>query len=202
MVDLKYDEKGLIPVVTQDYLTKQVLMVAYMNEESYKKTLDTKIMHYFSRSRNELWKKGETSGHFQNVKGLHYDCDKDCLLALVEQVGVACHTGEMSCFHNHIISETTSSYSEILNDIENVVIDRKNNPVENSYTNYLLDKGIDKTLKKVGEETSEVIIAAKNPDKEELIYETADLLYHLSVLLVQKDVSWKDIFNKLEERRK
>ncbi len=202
MVDLKFDEKGLITCVVQNYLTKEVLMVAYMNEQSYKKTIETKIMHYFSRSRNELWKKGETSGHYQEVKGLYYDCDKDCLLAFVDQTGVACHTGEMSCFHNAIIENETNSPLEILNDIEKVIIDRKNNPVENSYTNYLLDKGIDKTLKKVGEETAEVIIAAKNTDKEEVIYEVSDLLYHLSVMLVQRDVEWNEIFDRLKERRK
>lgn len=202
MIDLKYDEKGLITCVTQDYLTKEVLMVAYMNKESLQKTIDTKIMHYFSRSRNELWKKGETSGHYQAVKGLQFDCDKDCLLAFVEQTGVACHTGEKSCFHNSIIENETNYYSEILAEIERTVIDRKNNPLKDSYTNYLLDKGIDKTLKKVGEETAEVIIAAKNIDKDEVVYEVSDLLYHLSVMLVQKDVSWSDIFERLSERKK
>lgn len=201
MEDLKFDEKGLITVVTQDYLTKEVLMVAYMNKEALDKTIETKIMHYFSRSRNELWKKGETSGHFQAVKGLYYDCDKDALLAFVEQTGVACHTGEKSCFYRSIIENNETSYSEILKTIYDVIEDRSNNPKEGSYTNYLLNKGIDKTLKKVGEETAEVIIAAKNIDKEEVKCEVADLMYHLSVMLFQKDVTWNDVFAQLENRR-
>lgn len=201
MEDLKFDEKGLITVVTQDYLTKEVLMVAYMNKEALDKTIETKIMHYFSRSRNELWKKGETSGHYQAVKGLYYDCDKDALLAFVDQTGVACHTGEKSCFYRSIIENSEPSYTEILKTIYDVIEDRSNNPKEGSYTNYLLDKGIDKTLKKVGEETAEVIIAAKNVDKEEVKYELADLMYHLSVMLFQKGVTWNDIFSQLEKRR-
>ncbi len=201
MENIKYDEKGLVVVVTQDYLTKEVLMVAYMNKEALELTMSTRIMHYFSRSRNELWKKGETSGHYQEVKSLHYDCDGDAILALVNQQGVACHTGEKSCFYRNLIENNNPTYSEILKTIEDIVIDRKNNPVEGSYTNYLLDKGIDKTLKKVGEETAEVIIGAKNPDSGEVKYEVADLLYHLSVMLVQKDVTWEEVFKELEKRR-
>ncbi len=201
MDNIKFDDKGLVVVVTQDYLTKEVLMVAYMNKEALELTLSTKIMHYYSRSRSALWKKGETSGHFQEVKSLHYDCDEDALLALVNQVGVACHTGEKSCFYRSLIENKNPSYSEILKTIENVIIERKNNPVEGSYTNYLLEKGIDKTLKKVGEETAEVIIGAKNPDSYEVKYEVADLLYHLSVMLVQKDLSWDEVFKELEKRR-
>lgn len=206
--DFKLNEQGLITTVVQDYYNGRVLMVAYMNKEAYEKTLQTKKAHYFSRSRNQLWLKGETSGHFQDVKEMYMDCDNDTLLLKVVQTGVACHTGRPSCFFNKIdmesgvISETEQNKEDdILQAVYNVILDRKQNPKEGSYTNYLFDKGIDKILKKVGEETAEVIIGAKNPGKDEIVYEISDLLYHLSVLLVEKDATWEDIFNELDKRR-
>ncbi len=202
--ELKVGNDGLIPVVTQDYLTKAVLMVAYMNKEAYEKTLETGRVHYYSRSRQSLWLKGETSGHFQYVKEIHADCDQDTLLVKVKQIGVACHTGRYSCFFNLIQSKTTDEKKQdwnIIQSVYNIIKDRKTQPKEGSYTNYLFDKGIDKILKKVGEENAEVIIAAKNPDKGELIYETSDLLYHLMVLMVEKGISWDDVLDELQQRR-
>lgn len=206
----KLNSDGLIPVVTQDYKSKEVLMVAYMNEEAYEKTLETKKVHYYSRSRQSLWLKGETSGHYQNVKSISFDCDNDTLLVQVEQEGVACHTGKYSCFYNEINLDTQEimeketggeSVVNVFEDVYNVILDRKVNPKEGSYTNYLFDKGIDKILKKVGEETAEVIIGAKNEGNSEVIYEASDLLYHLMVLMVQKDVKWEDICKELDHRR-
>jgi phosphoribosyl-ATP pyrophosphohydrolase/phosphoribosyl-AMP cyclohydrolase len=203
--DFKLNSDGLIPVITQDYSTKKVLMLAYMNEEAYTKTLETGKVHYFSRSRQSLWLKGETSGHFQHVKKISSDCDSDTLLIEVEQEGAACHTGSETCFFNTIEDKGFESSKEdiysILKEVYDVVIDRKNNPKEGSYTNYLLEKGIDKVLKKVGEETAEVIIGAKNEGGEEIIYEISDLLYHLSVLMVIKDVTWEQVLNELKGRR-
>lgn len=199
--DLKFDENGLITTVVQDYITKDVLMVAYVNKESLQLTLDKKQMHYYSRSRQSLWLKGETSGHFQNLKGLYYDCDKDCLLAFVEQIGNACHTGTQSCFTNPIL-EFKPADTTILNQIYDVVEDRSKNPVDGSYTNYLLNKGIDKTLKKVGEEATESVIASKNNDTIEIRNEVADLLYHLSVMLFQTNTTWNDVYDILHERHK
>ena len=174
--ELSFDSNGLITAVIQDVTTKEVLMVAYMNEESLRKTIETGQTWFFSRSRNELWHKGETSGNFQHVKGIRYDCDGDALLIEVEPQGPSCHTGEQSCFYRSIVeSEPNSS---VISRLFVTVKERKANPKAGSYTNYLFDKGIDKILKKVGEETSEVIIASKNNSKEELIYETADLVYH------------------------
>jgi phosphoribosyl-ATP pyrophosphohydrolase/phosphoribosyl-AMP cyclohydrolase len=204
---LKTNEQGLVPVVAQDYLSNEVLMVAYMNEEAYKKTLETKKAHYFSRSRNELWFKGETSGHVQHVKSILVDCDSDTLVIKIKQEGAACHTGEFSCFYREIltvddmIEVNDVINSRVLEEVYQVVLDRKNNPKEGSYTNYLFDKGIDKILKKVGEETAEVIIGAKNEGPDEIIYEISDLLYHLTVLLVEKDTNWEFIFKELAKRR-
>lgn len=205
--DLKTNEQGLIPVVAQDYLSNEVLMVAYMNEEAYTKTLETKQAHYFSRSRNELWLKGGTSGHYQNIKSMLVDCDDDTLVIKIEQVGAACHTGEFSCFYREILTVDDVTEvnpvinSRVLEEVYQVVLDRKNNPKEGSYTNYLFDKGIDKILKKVGEETAEVIIGAKNEGPDEIIYEISDLLYHLTVLIVEKDTNWEFIFKELAKRR-
>ena len=198
---LKFDEKGLIPVVVQDAKTNAVLMMAYMNKEAFEKTLETGYMTYYSRSRQQLWKKGETSGHVQKLISLSYDCDGDTLLARVEQTGVACHTGSYSCFFNDIKGESKNSTAGILDELYAVILDRKQNPKEGSYTNYLFDKGIDKILKKVGEESAEVIIASKNPDKGELRYEAADLLYHLLVLLAERDMVPEEIFEELASRR-
>lgn len=201
--EFKTDDKGLIPCIAQDYKTGEVLMMAYMNEESYNKTIETGRMTYFSRSRNELWTKGETSGHYQFVKSLTIDCDNDTILAKVSQVGAACHTGNRSCFFTPLVSKEYNDTNPltVFSDVMNIIMDRKKNPKEGSYTNYLFDKGIDKILKKVGEECTEVVIAAKNPDPEEMKYEISDLLYHLMVLMAERGTTWEDITKELAERR-
>ena len=173
---LKFDEKGLIPAVVQDVDTKEVLMLAYMNKESMKKTLIEKRACYFSRSREKLWTKGETSGNTQEVVEFYFDCDKDTILLLVKQKGVACHTGEYSCFFNEVLCDEEVLKGELIDRLYELIKDRKNNPKEGSYTNYLFDKGLDKILKKVGEESAEVIIGAKNENKNEIIYEIKDEL--------------------------
>lgn len=205
---LKLDANGLLPVVAQDYYTNQVLMVAYMNEEAFKATLETKKATYYSRSRQSLWIKGETSGHTQEVKQVLIDCDNDTLILKVVQSGNACHTGAYTCFYREISLETGEAvdYKEkasidVLKDVYNVIMDRKVNPKEGSYTNYLFDKGIDKILKKVGEETAEVIIGAKNEGKDEMVYEISDLFYHTLVLMVQKGATLEDIYTELDKRR-
>lgn len=200
--DFKKNSDGHVPVVVQDYRTNEVLMVAYMNEEAFNKTIDTGIMTYYSRSRDELWVKGETSGHYQYVKSLTADCDMDTILASVAQVGNACHTGSYSCFFNEIVKTDTKSNDplKVFENVYNVIMDRKNNPKEGSYTNYLFDKGIDKILKKVGEEATEIVIAAKNPDKEEVKYEIADFLYHVMVLMAECGLDWTDITKELANR--
>ena len=204
--ELKFDDKGLIPAVVQDITTKEVLMVAYMNAETLKMTLDTKKATFYSRSRNEIWVKGATSGNFMNVEAVKVDCDGDCLVVLARPDGPACHTNNRSCFYrkienNELVEDTTSGkLSDILMREQAVIIDRKHNPDEDSYTNYLFNKGEDKILKKVGEEAAEVVIAGKNRDKDEIKYETADLLYHLSVMLVDNDMTWYDIFEEMENR--
>ncbi len=200
--DLKKNSDGMVPVIVQDYRTDQVLMLAYMNEEAYNKTLQTGKMTYFSRSRNELWLKGETSSHFQYVKALYADCDLDTILAKVKQIGAACHTGSYSCFFNEIAKKdyTEKNPQKVLDSVYEVIKDRKVNPREGSYTNYLFDKGIDKILKKVGEEATEMVIAAKNPNDNEVIYEMSDFLYHMMVLMAQKNVSWEDITDELSRR--
>jgi phosphoribosyl-ATP pyrophosphohydrolase/phosphoribosyl-AMP cyclohydrolase len=200
--DFKKGPDGLLPVVVQEDSTDQVLMVAYMNEEAFNMTVDTGRMTYFSRSRKSLWIKGETSGHFQYVKSLTADCDKDTLLAKVSQVGVACHTGSYSCFFREIIKKdyTDKDPRKVLEDVYAVIADRKEHPKEGSYTNYLFDKGIDKILKKVGEEATEIVIAAKNPDKEEVKYEISDFIYHCMVLMVEKGVTWDEIMSDLASR--
>lgn len=197
-MDYKFDERGLIPVVTQDINTKEVLMLAYMNEVSIKQTLDTKIATYYSRSRKELWVKGETSGNYQYVKNLSLDCDGDSLLMQVEQVGVACHTDAYSCFFHTILDTGNTQFS--LNDLYAKIKERYAQRPEGSYTTYLFEKGLDKILKKVAEETGEVIIASKN-NKEEVVYESSDLLYHLLVLLVELDIPFQDIMKELASRR-
>ena len=201
--EFKTDDKGLVPCIVQDYKTKDVLMMAYMNAESFEKTLETGRMTYFSRSRNQLWVKGETSGHFQYVKSLSIDCDKDTILAKVSQVGAACHTGNRSCFYTPLVEKEYDDTNPltVFQDVMNVIQDRKEHPKEGSYTNYLFDKGIDKILKKVGEECTEVVIAAKNPDKDELKYEISDLLYHLMVLMAERDTTWTEVIRELAERR-
>ncbi len=200
--DLKKNSDGMVPVIVQDYRTDQVLMLAYMNEEAYNTTLRTGKMTYFSRSRNELWIKGETSSHYQFVKSLTADCDLDTILAKVKQVGAACHTGSYSCFFNEIASKEYSEKNpqKVLDSVYEVIKDRKEHPREGSYTNYLYEKGIDKILKKVGEEATEMVIAAKNPNDNEVIYEMSDFLYHMMVLMAVKNVSWEDITDELSRR--
>ncbi|HHW00154.1 MAG TPA: bifunctional phosphoribosyl-AMP cyclohydrolase/phosphoribosyl-ATP diphosphatase HisIE [Clostridiaceae bacterium] len=215
LMEVKFDEKGLIPVVTKDVNSGEVLMLAYMNREALKKTLETGRVHYWSRSRNKLWLKGETSGNYQLVKSIRVDCDGDALLIMVEQKGVACHTGHYSCFYRELDGEgikevednisgelvESKDKSAILRELYDVIVDRKKHPKEGSYTNYLFEKGLDKILKKVGEESAEVIIAAKNKSFEEIRYEIADLLYHLFVLMVERGLKPDDIYDELRKRR-
>lgn len=200
--DLKLNSDGMIPVVVQDFKTNEVLMVAYMNEEAFNSTIRSGKMTYYSRSRQELWVKGMTSGHIQYVKSLTADCDYDTLLAKVSQVGVACHTGAPSCFFNEIVKKeyVEKNPLKVFENEYNVIMDRKLNPKEGSYTNYLFDKGLDKILKKVGEEATEIIIAAKNPEPEEIIYEISDFLYHMMVLMAEKGVTWEDVTRELAQR--
>ncbi len=201
--DLTKNAEGLIPVIVQDYRTGEVLMMAYMNEEAYGQTLRTGRMTYFSRSRSQLWLKGETSGHFQYLKSLTADCDKDTLLAKVSQVGAACHTGARSCFFQPIVKkdvEEAANPLQVFEEVFSVIKDRKLHPKEGSYTNYLFDKGIDKILKKLGEEATEIVIAAKNPGASEVKYEMSDFLYHMMVLMAEKDISWEEITTELANR--
>lgn len=199
---LKFDEKGLIPCIVQDYQTRQVLILAYMNREAVELTMTTGKATFFSRSRQEMWVKGETSGNFLTPVRLYYDCDEDALLLDVIPAGPACHTGHTSCFYRMLWEEPeiNTGNSEILTDIEKTVYDRKANPKEGSYTNYLLDQGIDKICKKVGEEATETVIAAKNGDPAEIAAEAGDLLYHLSVLLGCEEMNYADIYKVLQNR--
>lgn len=200
--EMKLNSDGLLPVVVQDHKNLEVLMVAYMNREAFEMTLATGRMTYYSRSRQELWVKGLTSGHYQYVKKLFIDCDNDTLLAQVVQIGAACHTGNRSCFYR-ALAEKESIHENPLKVFEKVfgiIEDRKLHPKEGSYTNYLFEKGIDKILKKVGEEATEIIIAAKNPNPEEIKYEIADFLYHCMVLMAEKGVTWEDITEELAQR--
>jgi phosphoribosyl-ATP pyrophosphohydrolase/phosphoribosyl-AMP cyclohydrolase len=174
-------------------------MLAYMNREAVDLTLETGIAHYYSRSRKSLWKKGETSGNIQEVRGFYYDCDGDTILLKVKQTGVACHTGSHSCFFNQVIGAEVDM--DTLTRLYGVIAERKANPKEGSYTNYLFKEGIDKILKKIGEESAEVIIGAKN-NREELIYESSDLIYHLMVLLVDQGVTLEDVYGELKGRMK
>lgn len=200
--EFKLNSDGLLPVVTQDFCTGEVLMVAYMNEDAFNHTVKSGKMTYYSRSRKERWVKGETSGHYQYVKSLTIDCDKDTLLAKVEQVGAACHTGNQTCFFQPIVGSDSTEKNplQVFEDVYNTILDRKEHPKEGSYTNYLFDKGIDKILKKVGEEATEIIIAAKNPNPEEIKYEISDFLYHVMVLMAEKKVTWEDITKELANR--
>lgn len=200
--DFKLNSDGMVPVIVQDYMTDEVLMLAYMNEEAFNHTIATGKMTYYSRSRDELWVKGLTSGHFQYVKSLTADCDVDTILAKVSQVGAACHTGNRTCFFNKLVEKegAVTNPLKVFEEVYNVIADRKENPKEGSYTNYLFDKGIDKILKKVGEEATEIVIAAKNPDPEEIKYEVSDFLYHVMVLMVERGVTWSDITKELANR--
>ena len=200
--DFKLNGEGLIPVIVQDYKTSDVLMLAYMDRDAYEFTMKTGKMTYYSRSRKERWIKGETSGHYQYVKSLTLDCDNDTILAKVDQVGVACHTGAKSCFFQQLVEADSDVLNplQVFESVYATILDRKINPKEGSYTNYLFDKGIDKILKKVGEEATELVIAAKNPNPEEIKYELSDFLYHAMVLMVEKGVSWDDIVKELADR--
>ena len=201
---LKYNEQGLIPAVIQDGISKQVLMVAYMNQESLSKTIETGETWFYSRSRQELWHKGATSGHLQKVKELQLDCDQDTLLIQVEQTGVACHTGTYTCFgedRQENKDDLQESYSfQVMDQLIRLIAEREKTMPEGSYTTYLFEKGLDKILKKVGEEASEVIIAAKNQLQEEVVYEASDLIYHLLVLLQQQEISFDRVLKELARR--
>ena len=197
--ELKFDEKGLIPAIVVDSLTKKVLTLAYMNRESLQITMEKKLTCFYSRSRNELWLKGETSGNYQHVVSITADCDKDALVVTVEKDGPACHTGEESCFFNPVYqNDELKDFS--LADLVKLIEGRKIEKTEGSYTTYLFEKGTDKILKKVGEESTEVIIAAKADDKKETIYEIADLCYHVLVLMIQMGISLEDIHKELASR--
>ncbi|MEG6616150.1 bifunctional phosphoribosyl-AMP cyclohydrolase/phosphoribosyl-ATP diphosphatase HisIE [Peptococcaceae bacterium 1198_IL3148] len=221
---LKYNHVGLIPAIVQDMTTKEVLMMAWMNPEAVEKTLATGETWFYSRSRQKMWHKGETSGHVQRVKSIYYDCDQDTLLILAEQQGGgACHEGYKSCFHYQVNADRTVTVmdkqvfnpqkvygqqrdpavsAEIINQLYKLILERKQQRPEGSYTTYLFDKGIDKICKKVGEESAEVIIGAKNGNKEEVTYEVADLIYHLLVLMAEQQVTPNEIFAELGKRRK
>ena len=196
---LKFDEKGLIPAVVVDAVTKKVLTVAYMNKESLRISMEKGLTCFYSRSRQELWLKGETSGNYQHIVSITADCDGDALVVMVEKDGPACHLGEESCFHNPIWeSEERQEFS--LESLMEMLRGRKENPKEGSYTTYLFQKGLDKILKKVGEECTEVIIGAKSEDKAETVYEIADLCYHVMVLMIEAGISLEDIHKELASR--
>jgi phosphoribosyl-ATP pyrophosphohydrolase/phosphoribosyl-AMP cyclohydrolase len=220
-IDFKYNEQGLMPAVVQDVETKDILMLAYVNEESLKLSLEKGETVFYSRSRQELWHKGETSGNTQEIKEIYYDCDQDTLLFLVDPAGPACHTGETSCFYRKIAEDTEAKAAEmnqkeigaqnieadfaeekVIDDLYQLILSRKKEMPEESYTTYLFEKGIDKILKKIGEESAEVIIAAKNEPKEELVYETSDLVYHMLVLLVERGITPAQIKKELFNRHK
>lgn len=196
---IKFNEEGLVPAIVQDYHTKEVLTLAYMNEESLEMTLKDKRTCFYSRSRQKLWLKGETSGNYQDVVSIKYDCDADALLIEVKKEGPACHTGAESCFFNTLYED--ENYNSFTSEkLYSLIKDRKINPVEKSYTSYLFEKGTDKILKKIGEEATEVIIGAKNNDNEELKYEIADLYYHTLVLMIEQGLTIQDIKDELAKR--
>ena len=195
---VSFDEHGLVPVIVQDAHTREVLTLAYMNQESLARTLETGQTWFWSRSRNELWHKGATSGNTQDVVTLATDCDNDAIVVLVEPAGPACHTGARSCFDLQLPEQPPG---DLLYELYEVIKSRKQERPAGSYTAYLFDNGLDKILKKVGEEAAETIIAAKNEDRQQLIAETADLLYHLLVMLVQREVNLDDVRGELAQRR-
>lgn len=197
MAELKFNQDGLIPVIAQDYYTHEVLTLAYMNQESYQLTLKDKLMTYYSRSRKELWRKGETSSNYQHLVSLTLDCDQDALVAQVKKDGPACHTGAESCFNESLYGEKSGDQ---LADLFALLKDRKENPKEGSYTTYLFNKGIEKILKKIGEESTEVVIGAMKADTEETIYESADLIYHLLVLLAETGIELNQVKDELANR--
>ncbi|MGN0150306.1 MAG: bifunctional phosphoribosyl-AMP cyclohydrolase/phosphoribosyl-ATP diphosphatase HisIE [Clostridia bacterium] len=205
--DLKFDAKGLIPAVVQNKSTKEVLMVAYMNADTIKQTIETGRATFWSRSRQEVWVKGATSGNYMYIDEVRVDCDGDCLVLMANPAGPACHTGNRTCFYRTVengelvnVAEE-EDLSDVMDVDQAVIIDRKKNPEQGSYTNYLFEKGEDKILKKVGEEAAEVVIAGKNRSKDEIRYEVADLIYHLTVMLVDNDMTWDDIYKEMKRRR-
>lgn len=212
---IKYDSKGLVPAVVQDSKSGAVLMLAYMNKEALLKTAETGVTWFYSRSRNRLWQKGETSGNVQKVQEIYYDCDADALLIKAEQTGAACHEGTFSCFSHQLgdsehqadkLFEAEKVYGKsaatILHELYDVICDRRSNPPEGSYTAYLFEKGQDKILKKVGEESAETIIASKNNSKAEILYEMADLWYHCLVLLAYHNITPSELLTEIQGRRK
>ena len=199
---IRYNDQGLVPAIAQDYLDGTVLMMAWMSRESLAKTLKTGETWYWSRSRQELWHKGATSGHIQRVKGIRYDCDSDALLVTVEQLGdIACHTGERSCFHQ-IDQQKVAPPGDMLSEVFAVIRDRRDNPSESSYTSKLLAGGDNKILKKIGEEAAEVVMACKDDDSDAIAGEVADLFYHSLVALAYHGVELRDVYRKLAERRR
>jgi len=220
-IEFKYNEQGLMPAIVQDYQTKDVLMVAYVNEKSLKLSLEKGETVFYSRSRQELWHKGETSGNTQEIKEIYYDCDQDTILFMVDPAGPACHTGETSCFYRKIAEETDAKVKnmrklqqqaqkidadyeseKVVDFLYDLILSRKEEMPEGSYTSYLFEEGIDKILKKVGEESAEVIIASKNEPDNELVYESADLLYHMLVLLAERGITPDQIRSELKKRHK
>lgn len=207
--ELSYDNNGLIPAIAQDWLDGTILMLAWMNKESLQKTLDTKEVHYWSRSRSELWRKGATSGNTQSLKGIRFDCDSDSIILCIEQKGDgACHTGERSCFFNkigdsfHKKFKTSKPLSNQCSDLFTILKERASMPKEGSYTNHLLKGGSNMILKKIGEEAAEFIMACKDKDKLSIANEAVDLIYHLQVALIHNGVQWRDLLSIIEERRK
>ena len=199
--EIRYNEQGLVPAIAQDYLDGTVLMLAWMNKESLQKTLATGETWYWSRSRQELWHKGATSGHIQKVRSLRYDCDSDALLITIEQIGdIACHTGERSCFHQ-VDNTKIAPPADTLSQVYRVISDRAANPQENSYTCKLLAGGDNKILKKIGEESAEVVMACKDDNPEAIASEVADLLYHTLVALAYHQVDIRDVYRQLQSRR-
>ncbi|MDR0268899.1 bifunctional phosphoribosyl-AMP cyclohydrolase/phosphoribosyl-ATP diphosphatase HisIE [Paenibacillus sp.] len=211
--NIHFDSDGLVPAIVQDATSKEVLMMAYMNQESLQRSLETGETWFWSRSRQELWHKGRTSGNTQSIVSAHYDCDGDTLLFLVRPTGPACHTGETTCFYRGIESPAIATSEEtggkstqdrqrfaVLEELEQIIAEREKERPEGAYTTYLFDKGVDKILKKVGEETAETIIAAKNKDNAELRLEVSDLLYHLLVLLQERKLPLDDVMSELERR--
>ena len=210
---LSFDKNGLIPAIAQDWLDGAVLMMAWMNLESIQKTLDTGLIHYWSRSRNQLWKKGETSGHLQFLKGIRFDCDSDVLLLTIEQKGsVSCHTGARSCFYQSIEEESTKQMykfkdhktpppADVCSELFNVIEGRLSNPEPKSYTNKLLEGGDNSILKKIGEESAEFVMACKDDNRNSIANEAADLIFHLQVALLNHEVSWRDVLYVLSKRQ-
>jgi phosphoribosyl-ATP pyrophosphohydrolase/phosphoribosyl-AMP cyclohydrolase len=203
---IKFNENGLVPVIVQDVSSGQVLMLAYANKDAIQKTIDSGKSHFWSRSREKLWMKGEKSGNVQDIKELYYDCDIDTILYLVQQTGVACHTGERTCFYRSTNGNQeaptfgSSDSSKTLDEVYEVILDRKLNPKDGSYVSGLFEKGLDKILKKIGEEAGETIIGAKNGDKKEIIYETADLWFHSMIVLSYFGITPNDIYDELGRR--